>query len=296
MDRTFRIADFMRLDRPAVFADSHYFALSPLHNYKELCKGMSVNGLLLLFCTDGTLAFSLDGKECAIEAGTCVMCPPNTTLSNMRQSSGGSSTVVGFSMEILSRMLTGGERVYKVINALSQRPFITNDQRYIMARIDVFLSILRYRNSSNDLYHDELIYHLFAALLFDIINDLHIPDGSKKESGNEGAHYRTEHIYKQFLTMLSRDDGHNRAVGYFADKLFITPKYLSRITNLYAGKPALEIILDHAVERLKIEIRYTDRPMKDIAYDFGFESYSTFCKFIKKYAGMTPQQCRNKNK
>lgn len=296
MDITFRISDFIGLEKPAVYADSHYFTLSPLGNYAELCKGMSVNGLLLIFCTDGSLALTINGKPYNIETGTCVICPPNTTLSDIRQQSHGSSTVVGYSMEILSRMLTGGERVCQVFNTLTQRSVITNDQRFLMARIDVFLSTLRYRNSSNDLYHDELIYHLFATLLFDVINDLHIPSGSKKTTDQAGSHYRMEQIYKKFLTMLSREDGHNRAVSYFADKLFITPKYLTRITNLYAGRPALEVIIDHAVERLKIEIKYTDHPMKDIADDFGFESYSTFCKFIKKYTGMTPQQCRNQNK
>ncbi len=296
MDMTFRISDFIGLEKPAVYADSHYFTLSPLEKYAKLCKGMSVNGLLLIFCTDGSLAMTINGKFCTIEAGTCLMCPPNTTLSDIRQQSHGSSTVVGYSMEILSRMLTGGERVCQVFNALTQKSVITNDQRFLMARIDVFLSTLRYRNSSNDLYHDELVYHLFATLLFDVINDLHIPAGSKKTTDQTGSHYRMEQIYKKFLTLLSREDGHNRAVSYFADKLFITPKYLTRITNLYAGRPALEVIIDHAVERLKIEIKYTDHPMKDIADDFGFESYSTFCKFIKKYTGMTPQQCRNQNK
>lgn len=286
----------MELERPAVYADNHYFALSPLGSYKELCKGMSVNGLLLLFCTDGSLVLSLDDTAHAIGAGTCVLCPPNTTLANIRQVGRGSSTAVGLSMEMLSRMLTGSGRACQVLNALSTKQFVSNDQRYMAERVNVFLSTLRYRNSSNDLYHDELLYHLFAALLFDIINDLHIPDGGNKDGGKETAHYRTENIYKQFLTMLGRDDGRNRAVGHFADRLFITPKYLSKITNTYAGRPALGIILEHAVERLRIELRYTDHPMKDVADTFGFESYSTFCKFIKKHTGMTPQQCRNAGK
>ena len=294
MDKTLRITDFMGLERPAVYADSHDFALSPLDGYDELCEGMSVNGLLLLFCIDGRLSITINGKHFTIDPGTCILCRPNTALSEIQQLDNGRTTVVGYSMEILSRMLTGGERVYKVLNAFTQNPFITNDQRYLMSRIDVLLNILRYRKSSNDIYHDELMYHIFAALLFDVINDLHIPDGSKRE--DNGSHTRTEHIYKQFLTMLTREDGHNRAVSYFADKLFITPKYLSRITKFYAGRPALDIILEHAVDRLKIELQYTDRQMKDIADDFGFESYSTFCKFIKKYTGMTPQQCRNKVK
>ena len=41
-----------------------------------------------------------------------------------------------------------------------------------------------------------------------------------------------------------------------------------------------------------MELRYTDRPMKDIADAFRFESYPTFCKFIKKHLGCTPQQYR----
>lgn len=287
-----RITDFMGLERPAAYADNHYFALSPLGAYPELCRGMSVNGLLLLFCVQGRLSVTVQGKQCTAEPGMCILCPPNTALTGIRQLDNGSTTVVGYSMEILSRMLTGGERVYQVLNALAKKQFISNDQRYLLTRIDVLLNILHYRNSSNDIYHDELVYHVFAALLFDVINDLHIPDGSK--GGDGGTHTRTEHIYKQFLTMLSREDGHSRAVSYYADKLFITPKYLTRITNMYAGRSALDIILGHAVERLKIELQYTDRQMKEIADDFGFESYSTFCKFIKRYTGMTPQQCRNK--
>lgn len=293
MDKTYRISDFIGLERPAVYASGHCFALSPVGDYADLCSGMSVNGLLLVFCLDGRLALKINGKPYTVEPGTCILCPPNTALSDIQQLDHGTATVVGYSMEMLSRMLTGGERVYKVINILSQKPFITNDQRYLMTRIEVFLNILRYRNSANDLYHDELIYHLFAVLLFDVINDLHIPAGNRTD--NSGAHYRTEHIYKQFMTMVNRDDGHNRAVAYYADKLFITSKYLSRVTNLYAGRPALDIILEHAVERLKVELRYTDRPMKDIADSFGFESYPTFSKFIKKYTGLTPQQCRGNN-
>lgn len=292
MDKTYRIADFVGLERPAVYADSFYFALSPLKDYKSLCKGMMVNGLMFLFCLEGEINLKVNDEAQTISAGNFLVVPPNTMLEDICVSATGTAALIGFSMEILVRMLTGSGRVMKVIRSFAQKPVITNDQRYTYNRVTTFLNILRYRNAANDLYHDELVYHLFAAMLFDVINDLHIPADSEQPDTDGVSHYRTEHIYKKFMTLLSKTDGKERAVNYFADKLFITPKYLSKITKIYVGRPALDVITSHAVERLKIELRYTDRPMKDIADDFRFESYSTFCKFIKKHLGCTPQQYR----
>lgn len=292
MDKTYRIADFATLARPAVYADNHYFALTPLRAYPELCEGMSVNGLLILFGLKGTVSLTAGGHPYSLTAGSCLVCPPNTMLKDVSFEGDTCTVLLGFSMEILVRMLTGSDRVLKVIKALTTKPVISNDERYNEARLSTFLMILRYRNASNDLYHDELVYHLFATMLFDVINDFHIPGIRQDDNAPDNAHYRTEHLYKEFLTLLSKTDGRIRTVGYFADKLYITPKYLSKITNQYAGRPALDIITSHAVERLKIELRYTDHPMKDIADDFRFESYPTFCKFVKKHLGVTPQQYR----
>lgn len=292
MDKTYRISDFMALEHPAVYADSSCFVLSPLDDYQSLCGGMMVNGLLFLFCMGGEVSLKVSGRLLTIAAGSCLVSPPNTMLEGIRLSAGGKAVLVGYSMEILMRMLTGSGRVMKVIKAFGQRTVISNDERYNYNRINTFLSILRYRNASNDLYHDELVYHLFASLLFDVINDLHIPAGREEGEADGASHYRTEHLYKQFMTLLNKADGRERTVNYYADKLFITPKYLSKITKIYVGQPALDVITAHAVERLKIELRYTDRPMKDIADEFRFESYPTFCKFIKKHLGCTPQQYR----
>ena len=292
MDKTYRIADFMALEHPAVYADNSFFVLSPLKDYKALCRGMMVNGLTFLFCVEGEVNLKVNDRPLTIAAGNCLVSPPNTMLDDIELPSTASAVLIGYSMEILMRMLTGSGRVMKVIKAFGQRTVINNDERYTNNRVNTFLNILRYRNASNDLYHDELVYHLFASMLFDVINDLHIPAGNDETNGDGSVHYRTEHLYKQFMALLSKTDGRERTVNYFADKLFITPKYLSKITKLYAGRPALDVITAHAVERLKMELRYPDRPMKDIADAFRFESYPTFCKFIKKHLGCTPQQYR----
>lgn len=107
MDKTYRIADFRALERPAVYADNYYFALSPLRDYPALCKGVMVNGLLFLFCLDGEVSLKVNDCSLTIVAGDLLVAPPNTMLDDIRPSSGGSAVLVGYSIDILVRMLTG---------------------------------------------------------------------------------------------------------------------------------------------------------------------------------------------
>ena len=222
-----------------------------------------------------------------------MVCPPNAMIANIKQNEQSSATIVGYSMEILTRMLTGGERVWQMMAMLTQKPVISNDERYVYNHLSTFLNMLRHRTSGNDIYQDEFVFHLFATLFFDVINDIHIPPTlQQKTEERKSPHFRTASLYKQFLALLAKDNGSHRNIGYFADKLFITPNYLSMITRYYCGQPALKLITDHAVECLKIDLRYSDKPMKEIALDFKFESYPAFCKFIKKHLGKTSQEYR----
>lgn len=293
MNKRLHISGFSDLEHPAVYANNNYFALSPLALYPELCEGMSINCIVLIFCTEGRLHLTLNGKEIAVNAGGCVVCPPNAMIANIKQNEQSSATIVGYSMEILTRMLTGGERVWQMMAMLTQKPVISNDERYVYNHLSTFLNMLRHRTSGNDIYQDEFVFHLFATLFFDVINDIHIPPTlQQKTEERKSPHFRTASLYKQFLALLAKDNGSHRNIGYFADKLFITPKYLSMITRYYCGQPALKLITDHAVECLKIDLRYSDKPMKEIALDFKFESYPAFCKFIKKHLGKTSQEYR----
>ena len=86
--------------------------------------------------------------------------------------------------------------------------------------------------------------------------------------------------------------GH-RTVAYYADKQCVSPKYLSKIVKQYTGKPAIGIILEHAVDKIRAELKYTDIPIKEVAERFGFDDYASFCKFVKTHIGCSPQNCRN---
>ena len=62
------------------------------------------------------------------------------------------------------------------------------------------------------------------------------------------------------------------------------------------GENLSDYILKRKVEEGKRVLRYTDRPLVDIALYLGFSSQSHFSRTFKKYTGMTPNEYRNDNK
>jgi AraC family transcriptional activator of pobA len=81
-------------------------------------------------------------------------------------------------------------------------------------------------------------------------------------------------------------------VGAYATQLHISAGHLSEVIKAQTGRPAIK----HLHERLVLEARrlllHTQQPLKEIAYDLGFQDASYFNRFFKREAGTTPADYR----
>jgi len=81
-------------------------------------------------------------------------------------------------------------------------------------------------------------------------------------------------------------------VSAYATQLHISAGHLSEVIKAQTGRPAIK----HLHERLVLEARrmllHTQQPLKEIAYDLGFQDASYFNRFFKREAGLTPADYR----
>jgi AraC-like DNA-binding protein len=84
-----------------------------------------------------------------------------------------------------------------------------------------------------------------------------------------------------------------RNVGFYADRLSLTPKYLSRIIKEASGRSAPEWIDDYVILEAKNLLKYSGLAIKEIVYKLNFPSQSVFYKFFKARTGMTPTEYKN---
>ncbi len=94
--------------------------------------------------------------------------------------------------------------------------------------------------------------------------------------------------------MLATYDGSERSVKAYADRLCVTPKYLSTVCKTVSGKTALEWIHDFLADAITRNLKYTEGSIKEISDVLGFPNMSFFGKFVKTRFGMSPKEYRIK--
>jgi AraC-like DNA-binding protein len=77
-----------------------------------------------------------------------------------------------------------------------------------------------------------------------------------------------------------------------ADLLNLTPKALAKITKTHFNKTLTDLISERIIIEAKIELYLTNKAVKEIAYELGYEDEHYFSRFFKNNADVSPQMYR----
>ncbi|MEG1586404.1 MAG: helix-turn-helix transcriptional regulator [Bacteroidales bacterium] len=113
-------------------------------------------------------------------------------------------------------------------------------------------------------------------------------------TGREPSRSETEeaNIYLRFRDLVEDQFRVCRTVQAYAAQLGITTKKLNTICNQYTGETALAVIHERTLLEIKRMLVFFDYPIKEIAFDLGFDSQSALNKFIASKAGCTPSELK----
>lgn len=79
-------------------------------------------------------------------------------------------------------------------------------------------------------------------------------------------------------------------VADYAEMLHKSPKTLSNVFKKFGQKTPLQIIHERIILEARRLLRYSDKSIKEITYEIGYEDIQTFSRFFKKIEGMSPSE------
>lgn len=151
----------------------------------------------------------------------------------------------------------------------------------------------------NEELKQELIYTSFFNYFLEVVRIV-LKDSKMKEIEDEGGESgklpsATGKIMKSFISLLFEYGETEHNPSFYADKLCISVQYLSVILKGAARNSAKKWIEGYAMARAKLYLRQPQYSIQQIASMMNFADQSSFGKFFKKNAGMSPKAYRNKN-
>jgi AraC family transcriptional activator of pobA len=100
------------------------------------------------------------------------------------------------------------------------------------------------------------------------------------------------HIVRKFNLLVEGHFKTEHSVQFYADQLCKSPKTLSNLFSIYKQKTPSQIIQERITLEAKRLLRYTDKTVKHISFELGFEDVPYFSNFFKKNAGVSPSDFR----
>ncbi len=99
-------------------------------------------------------------------------------------------------------------------------------------------------------------------------------------------------LFQRFITMINRMENTDRTVKAYADRLLVTPKYLSAVCKEKSGRTAMDWLTEACVRNIKYYLLQTGLSVKEIAFKMDFPDVSFFCKYTRKHLGQSPLDYR----
>ena len=103
---------------------------------------------------------------------------------------------------------------------------------------------------------------------------------------------RINQTFERFIALVTEYHNQERGVAFYADKLCLTPKYLSKLVKQASGRSAPDWIDSFVILEAKNLLKYSDKAIKEIVYQLHFPNQSVFYKFFKAHTGLTPSEYR----
>lgn len=95
-------------------------------------------------------------------------------------------------------------------------------------------------------------------------------------------------LYRSYNIMVENNYRTRHEVAFYAAALNKSPKTLANVFALYGKKSPLQIIQDRIIIEAKRLFYYTDKSVKEVAAETGFEEVAHFSRFFKNQTGLTP--------
>ena len=146
-------------------------------------------------------------------------------------------------------------------------------------------------NKKDHFFAEELTYSYFYILLTDMADMMWRRYG-KGEPSHHMDVKRSESILKEFFSLLQTHIKEEVELDFYAEKLCISKKYLSLIVKEKTNVPAGKIIAAIRAELAAEMLRDPEKSIQQIALELSFSDQSSFGKFFRKHAGISPLRYR----
>jgi AraC-like DNA-binding protein len=243
-----------------------------------------INMMIVAICTQGSTRYGINFKTYESQAPCISIIPQNQTLQKEYVSEDFQGYALVLSQQFTDNIFHDMQRMGIMLQVVENpvNPISGEELDMFVTYYKTIKKIIELNNSS---YLPETLRHLTLAFIY--ASNFH----NKLLSENTITSPQ-QILSGRFLELVKENFKHERKMSFYADKLCLTPKYLSLKICEITGKSAADWIDSFVMIEAKALLKSTNMTIQQISDELNFTSQSFFGKYFKRLAGISPKEYR----
>lgn len=252
--------------------------------FEEPCR---IDAVLILVCLRGRLEYEVNLEHNVVTESSILVSMPENIVQFQ-----GAENLEAYAILISSDLLNSLPMdMMQLANSYLpiKHHFHATVPLEQLAPLIPFYHLIRFSLSKTSPETDDIVRSLLQAFLLSILGLMREKQVAVTDidlTSTKGS----RQLFERFMDALTHYHQQERTVQFYADKLCITPKYLSMVVKNYSGKSPSDWICDYVIAEAKSLLHYSHLSAQEVAFRLNFPSQSAFGKFFKQKTGYSPRE------
>jgi len=240
-----------------------------------------VNVVIIIVCLRGTLKGSVNMKSYTSQSPCSILVQPNQILQQEFVSEDFEALFIVFSQYFANILLSQIEDKFPLFFSSINNPVMPLGSENLSALKIYYRTMKRIITADQNPYRLEIAKHLTMSFFYSFGWWFHnLPEQNLSKQGM---------LVRKFLKLVQTHCKEERGLNFYADKLCITPKHLSKVIKENSNTSAAAWIDNSVVLEAQAMLKSTNMTIQQISDELNFPSQSFFGKFFKRVTGLSPK-------
>lgn len=281
------IEQLINRDLRGVGSDKNFLITSQIVNgFKLLDFPCRINAFIFGICQKGEICLTSNFKEWKINKNACFVSIPENVIGFETVSDDFEGYLIVVSVDYIKDINVDISKILSYYISIRANPSFYIDEEDASELIRYFYMAEHSLLEKESPWKNEIVKGLITVLIYKICNIMEQYGQSMEKPKTKSKEY----YFLKFLELCSGQYHQHHEIGYYADMICLTPKYLSTVVKDVSSLSAAEWIEEYIINDAKIQLKFSKKNIQQISDSLNFATQSLFGRYFKQRVGISPSQ------
>lgn len=242
---------------------------------------------LVVLCVRGQGQYTVGTISNTVKPNDVIIVGQGQVLGDIRFDDDFEAEIMFISPDFLQDAIRETNDVTNLFLFSRQNPVVSMSTEEVMMFKEYIAFLKMKMSDTTHTYRRQVAGCILGSMIYELCNAI------KRYSIQASRHSnKSQAVFEKFIKLVEANFRTERRVGWYSEQLDMSPKTLLETVKRVSKRTPNEWLDVYTTLEIRLLLRHTSKPIKEIAEELNFGSQSSLGKFFREHVGISPSAYR----